>query len=172
MVSKTEYSKHPKKCKHCNRDLPWENRRGSFCNHKCASIYNNTNRITSRSHKCKGCGVYIPCNRTWCSIGCQTITTARIKMTNGTIGKVGIRKYLLRTRDHKCARCGNTMWENRPITLEAHHKDGNHNNNEETNLDLLCPNCHSITNNYKAKNKGMGRDNRRVRSGNGTAPVL
>ena len=41
--------------------------------------------------------------------------------------------------------------DNNPI-LELHHKDGNHNNNTLENCLLLCPNCHSLTDNYKFKN--------------------
>jgi 5-methylcytosine-specific restriction endonuclease McrA len=29
------------------------------------------------------------------------------------------------------------------------------------NLELLCPNCHSLTKNYKGSNKGQGRQWRR-----------
>jgi len=29
-----------------------------------------------------------------------------------------------------------------------HHKDGNRSNNKEDNLELLCPNCHSLTDNF------------------------
>ena len=34
------------------------------------------------------------------------------------------------------------------IPLELHHKDGDYRNNNEDNLELLCPNCHSLTSNY------------------------
>ena len=36
----------------------------------------------------------------------------------------------------------------------VNHKDGNKANNKEDNLDLLCPNCHSLTKNYGSLNKG------------------
>ena len=39
-----------------------------------------------------------------------------------------------------------------PIPLELHHKDGNRYNNQLDNLMLLCPNCHALTENYRAKN--------------------
>ena len=39
---------------------------------------------------------------------------------------------------------------------------GNFFNNIENNLELLCPNCRSLTSTYRARNKGRGRD-RRVR---------
>ena len=38
-------------------------------------------------------------------------------------------------------------------TYEIHHIDGNHYNNEESNLQLLCPNCHSLTPTFGALNK-------------------
>lgn len=33
------------------------------------------------------------------------------------------------------------------------HKDGNNINNNLSNLELLCPNCHALTDNYREKNK-------------------
>jgi hypothetical protein len=35
------------------------------------------------------------------------------------------------------------MWNDKPIPLELHHKDGDHFNNELSNLQILCPNCHA-----------------------------
>lgn len=39
------------------------------------------------------------------------------------------------------------------VCLDMHHKDGNSKNNRLSNVLLLCPNCHSLTNNYKRVNK-------------------
>lgn len=47
------------------------------------------------------------------------------------------------------------------IPLEVDHIDGNFRNNQIDNLRLLCPNCHSLTSNYKSLNKGKGRSNRK-----------
>ena len=55
-------------------------------------------------------------------------------------------------KERKCECCGNSEWLNRPIVLELHHIDGNHSNNALENLQLLCPNCHAITDNFKSKN--------------------
>lgn len=38
-------------------------------------------------------------------------------------------------------------------TCELHHKDGNSHNHCLNNLILLCPNCHSLTDNYRSKNR-------------------
>lgn len=43
------------------------------------------------------------------------------------------------------------------IPLEIDHIDGNYKNNNEDNLILLCPNCHSLTATYKGANLNNGR---------------
>jgi len=74
-----------------------------------------------------------------------------------------IRKYLHKKYDNKCSKCG---WNKAnpytgKIPLEVEHIDGNHKNNKEENLNLICPNCHSLTETYKGANKGKGRKLRR-----------
>ena len=78
-------------------------------------------------------------------------------------GKKAVRWFLTKDRGEKCACCNNDTWLDKPITLEIEHKDGNSDNNHPDNLELLCPNCHSYTPTYKAKNKGNGRHARRLR---------
>ncbi len=56
-------------------------------------------------------------------------------------------------RCERCGRCGLSEWQGQKIPLELHHKDGNNSNNEIGNLQLLCPNCHALTDNYRGKNK-------------------
>ena len=56
-------------------------------------------------------------------------------------------------KPHRCERCGLTEWTGVSIPLELHHKDGNRANNLYRNLELLCPNCHALTDNYRGKNK-------------------
>ena len=51
-------------------------------------------------------------------------------------------------KENKCEICGITEWNNKPIICQLHHKDGNHLNNNLENLQILCPNCHSQTDNY------------------------
>lgn len=61
-------------------------------------------------------------------------------------------KALVHLKGHKCESCGLETWLDKPITLEIHHKDGDHLNNDIDNLSLLCPNCHSLTENWRGKN--------------------
>lgn len=52
-------------------------------------------------------------------------------------------------RECKCELCGITEWMGKPITLEVHHKDFNHHNNELCNLMLICSNCHTYIHHYR-----------------------
>lgn len=55
--------------------------------------------------------------------------------------------------EHKCEACGlPPIWNGKPITLQIDHRDGNGLNNLKENLRFICPNCHSQTSNYGAKN--------------------
>src|ERR1035437_3442941 len=60
---------------------------------------------------------------------------------------------MLKIKGNKCEICGTNEWNGNFIALEMHHKDGNHDNNQIENLELLCPNCHSQTGNYKNKDR-------------------
>lgn len=51
-------------------------------------------------------------------------------------------------KEYKCEQCGINEWNEKRIVIELHHKDGDPTNNVLSNLELLCPNCHSQTHNY------------------------
>lgn len=65
-------------------------------------------------------------------------------------------KALVFIRGHRCEKCEMEEWLDNPIPLEIHHKDGDTLNNEMSNLELLCPNCHALTENYRGKNINKG----------------
>ncbi len=70
-----------------------------------------------------------------------------------------LRRYLFRKFKSSCTVCG---WNKKhPKTgscpLEIDHIDGNSENNLEKNLRLICPNCHALTDNFKNRNRGNGR---------------
>lgn len=58
--------------------------------------------------------------------------------------------------EYKCNDCGITEWNNKKIVLELDHIDGDNRNNEPSNLRLLCPNCHSQTDNFRGRNINSG----------------
>lgn len=50
----------------------------------------------------------------------------------------GLKIRLLRARGSQCERCGYNKYE----ILHVHHRDKNRKNNNLSNLELVCPNCH------------------------------
>lgn len=53
---------------------------------------------------------------------------------------------------HQCSECKLTEWQGQSIPIDLDHIDGNPNNNNLSNLRILCPTCHSYTANYCSKN--------------------
>lgn len=75
-----------------------------------------------------------------------------------------IKMHLRENAGHACSECG---WNKKnPVTgncpLEIHHRDGNSENNTPENLQVLCPNCHSLTETWKALNKNASDDRREI----------
>ena len=69
----------------------------------------------------------------------------RVKITSG---KLRIKLLAEGLKENKCEICGITKWHGKPIVCQLHHIDGNNQNNNLENLQILCPNCHSQTENY------------------------
>ena len=54
--------------------------------------------------------------------------------------------------EYKCAICGISEWQNKPLSLQLDHINGVNNDHRIENLRFLCPNCHSQTETYAGKN--------------------
>jgi hypothetical protein len=160
-----EYNKAPKLCKQCNVAIIYDKRNNVFCNHSCAATYGNEHNAKSVKWKCLCCdkeNTTLPhkvakyCNKVCAGSHKRQQTFEDIKdgkiSVRGTIRKTFIDKY-----GHKCFECDLSEWRGFTIPLELDHIDGNAGNNDFNNLRLLCPNCHSITDTWKGKNKGNGR---------------
>ena len=71
--------------------------------------------------------------------------------TNYKSHSLKLRLFESGLKERKCEVCGIKTWQNKPITLELHHINGDHYDNRLENLQILCPNCHSQTGNFRGK---------------------
>ena len=80
----------------------------------------------------------------------EKIPINKLLVSGSTIGSSKLRDRILneRIKEHRCERCKRTEWEGESIPLQLHHINGDRTDNRIENLQLLCPNCHSLTDNY------------------------
>jgi hypothetical protein len=69
--------------------------------------------------------------------------------------------------EDRCEMCG---WNSKRVgetytPCELHHKDGNPHNHRRDNLILLCPNCHSLTDTHRSKNRAHSKETSDVNAG-------
>lgn len=134
------------------------------------------NKGTGKKYFCLNCGKEITASKNtthkYCSNQCQQDYrykqwVEKYKQDNSIAkstkwGQIPaqLRRYIFNKFENKCCQCN---WsEINPYTntipLEIDHIDGNSENNSESNLRLICPNCHSLTPTYRGANRGNGRN--------------
>jgi hypothetical protein len=128
-------------CLHCNSDL--KNQKSVYCSNRCQKDFEYEDYV-----------------RSWLD---GRVSGKRGIHTSNFSGHVV--RYINEKYSHECARC---HWSEVNLAtgrspLEIDHIDGNPENSNESNLILLCPNCHSLTLTYKNLNNGNGRGWRRAK---------
>ncbi len=159
----------------------------TFCNRSCATKFNNNRLGTGNSptyikkrigvngtpihdKQCM-CGTAFRHQGKYCSIACCGNHRKNVsieKWLNGEVaghsGKTAsikkfVRAWVLTNSNFACSKCG---WDKRhPVDglplVEIDHIDGDATNTTVNNLRVLCPNCHSETPNFRARNKKSSR---------------
>lgn len=67
-----------------------------------------------------------------------------------------VKRHLLRAGIlfNVCEECGLDEWRGKPISIQVDHRNGIRDDHRIENLRMLCPNCHSQTDTFGAKNRG------------------
>ncbi len=66
--------------------------------------------------------------------------------------KLKVRLFKEGIKDNICEICGLSEWMGKKINCELDHIDGDRTNHKLENLRIICPNCHSQTETFRAKN--------------------
>jgi hypothetical protein len=166
-------------CLLCNE--PIFDKRQKFCCLSHSATY--TNRLKGKKQHsqepnyCLCCGIEIAIYTDYCGHKCLWETKNKeyikdwlddlvpIEKTysgvNNTLTPI-IRRYLIEKAENKCQKCG---WcEVNPKTglvpIQINHIDGDSTNTRPENLEVICPNCHALTENFGGLNRGKGRKKR------------
>ena len=160
------------KCAYCGKDAHFQLKNGKWCcsdsYNKCPSIRHKNSLGLKKAYKENRCGI---CNLSEESLkrvkegqikGLTKIRKSLVEKAfkkGSGVCRSALAKYMVKDLgiEYKCVRCGLSSWLGKEIHLQLHHKDGDGYNNEISNLELLCPNCHSQTENYTGKNKNTGK---------------
>ena len=132
------------KCLVCNKEfIHHSTKKRQFCSISCS----NKSRYPDKFKKCKQCGKEILAlnwkrENIFCSVECfddsgiRSLKKIREKNPNFITGKFSYRSYALRELPNLCAICNSIE------KLDAHHIDSNRDNNDLSNLIILCHACH------------------------------
>lgn len=68
-------------------------------------------------------------------------------------GRHNIKQRLIAAglKEARCEACGISDWRGAPLSMQLHHVNGDGRDNRLDNLRLLCPNCHSQTENFSGR---------------------
>lgn len=74
---------------------------------------------------------------------------------HSSLSSANVKKLVFRLelKTNKCEICGLSDWLDKPIQCELHHINGDSTDNRIENLQILCPNCHSQTDNFRSRNR-------------------
>lgn len=84
----------------------------------------------------------------------KKINPEKLLCENSKHARKVLRSYIIKNNilPYKCAICGLTEWNGKTLSLELDHINGINDDNRIENLRFLCPNCHSQTDTYGARN--------------------
>ena len=154
------------KCIKCNKEHDGSFGSGKYCSRACANSRVRTEETKKKiSEGVKTSVKFVEGNKQkfvdYKELGKKLKQIADNKILEAeyeTLSFGRLKRRIELEQNGKCNHCGIDSWNGKPITLELEHKDGNHSNNHRSNLECICPNCHSQTETWRGRNKQSKRN--------------
>lgn len=146
-----------KQCPKCNKD---HDKPGIFCCRSCAN-----SRVFTIESKVKKANS----NKLYYETADPVLVKHRVEKASATyiknkndkiiagdfnsLSNKMKREQILHEQNQKCNICKiGQIWNNSPLTFHLDHISGNRQDESRSNLQMICPNCHSQTETYGGKN--------------------
>lgn len=71
-----------------------------------------------------------------------------------------------------CEECGTSEWRGKPLSIQIDHRNGIRDDHRFENLRMLCPNCHSQTDTFGARNRKRKREHISLFPGSSSGRML
>jgi hypothetical protein len=158
-------------CEHCSEEHDGSYGSGRFCRSKCARAFSTAAQRDAISAKVSASltgrpiwngkgfqkGNKYSSPESWTqerkkklSVAMKELVAAdRASKPWEALSRSAKKAKVISEQGGKCV-CGLSEWRGKRLILELHHKDGVNTNDTRENLEVLCPNCHSVTETYRA----------------------
>jgi hypothetical protein len=140
-------------CPKCNTE---HTKSGTYCSRTCANSRSWSPEVNEQRSK-KMIGKPSTKSEHDRFVAGQKASETRLQKYLATpfneLGMENRRRRVFEEQHYCCNKCNTSEWMGVKLPLELEHKDGNNQNNERENLEGLCPNCHSITDTWRGRNK-------------------
>ena len=155
-------------CLNCHVELKGKHQK-KFCSRSCSASFTNPTKKRKEPKRCKHCGKEIVRQNIYCNKKCKDdfyyekwINEWKDGKVSGNTGVDGlgvsrhVRRYLFEITNNECSKCG---WSEvneftGKIPLQINHVDGDWKRTSPDNVELICPNCHSLTKYHTGKLNG------------------
>ena len=126
---------------------------------KISKALGGSGNLSNPDQVCAYCGEFTT-NPKYCSVKCTQL--GRIPKEYHRKNYRDRKNILWEEQGKKCNNCGYNLYDQITGPYEIHHIDGDINNRKRENEELLCCNCHFLTDNFRFKGRNHTKESKKL----------